>query len=681
MGGDDGPKSICPFCGVGCGVLRAESGKGRGWKGAVNRRGELCPKGVAAYGVLGHDDRLTKPQVRKDGRLVAVSWDEAFSRIETEFGGIVDDHGPSALGFFASSGCTNEENYVFQKLARILGTNNVDNCARLCHSSTIAAMQSRFGAGAMTNTLDDIRDADCFLVCGSNPAEQHPIIFSSYLAPAVNGGTTLIHIDPRENRTTELAEYHLSVKPGYDIPLLNAMCAVIFEENLEDEEFLRERTSNVPAFRDFVSGIDIDECARIAGVKPDDLREATRVYVSADRSAAFTGMGMSQHRYGTANVHALLNLALVTGNVGKHGAGVNPLRGKNNVQGASDVGALPDVLPGYRPVTDADTRTEIANVWGAEPPAKPGLTEVEMTHEFGDEIRGAFVFGENIGATEPNSNRVSRELDSLDCLAVQEIFPNETTAHADVVLPASSWAEKAGTVTNTDRQVQRMRPTGDPSGNARTDLEILCELGVRLTGESFEYDGPEAVFSELVRVTPQYAGMSYDGIGDGSQRWPFPKGADEDSGGTGVLHRGRFASGARRVPLVPVEHVEPVDEENRKSESLVLTTGRVVEHFNSGVVTRRSDVLTHLRSTDALQIHPDDAEERGIEDGDRVVVENDHGRIEASAAVTPSIRPDVVFLTFHFAERLVNRLTGDELDSESKIPTYKHVPVCVEKTT
>ncbi|WP_458189898.1 formate dehydrogenase subunit alpha [Haladaptatus sp. NG-WS-4] len=680
---DEDAKSICPFCGVGCGVRRAESGKGRGWHAPVNRRGELCPKGVAAYEVLGHDERLTEPQVRKDGELVPVSWDEALSLVEREFGRILNEHGPDSLGFFASSGCTNEENYVYQKLARTLGTNNVDNCARLCHSSTVAAMQSRFGAGAMTNTLEDLVEADCFLVCGANPAEQHPIIFSSYIAPTVKQGATLIHIDPRENRTTKAADHHLPVKPGFDIPLLNAMCAVIFEEGLEDATFLRERVSDVDDYREFVTDLDVDECAKLAGVDPDDLRTVARVYGSADRAAAFTGMGMSQHRYGTTNVHALLNFTLVTGNIGKRGVGVNPLRGQNNVQGASDVGALPDVLPGYRSVTDTDVRESLAEVWGVEPPAVPGLTEVEMTHEFGEGIRGAFVFGENIGMTEPNATRTANELDALDCLVVQDIFPTETTAHADVVFPTSSWAEKAGTVTNTDRQVQRMRSTTTPPGDARTDLDILCEFGSRmaaavsdLADDAFDYDGPAEVFEELTQVTPPYAGMSYDGIGEGSQRWPFPEGASE---GVGVLHRDEFANGQQRVPLVPVEHVEPTGGSDGDVDDgkLVLTTGRVIEHFNSGAVTRRSDVLTRLRSTDALQIHPDDAATLGIEDGDDVVVENENGRVEAVAAVTPAIRRGAVFLTFHFTDPMVNRLTGDELDPESKIPTYKHVVVRV----
>ena len=683
---DTDAKSICPFCGVGCGVRPAEIGedeetiRGRGWHAPVNRRGELCPKGVAAYEIVGHEDRLTEPLVRKDGELKPASWDEALSRVESEFGRIVDEHGPDALGFFSSSGCTNEENYLLQKLARLLGTNNVDNCARLCHSSTVAAMGSRFGAGAMTNTLDDLGEADCFLVCGSNPAEQHPIIFSSYLAPAVKQGTTLIQIDPRENRTSGVADLHLPVKPGYDIPLLNAMCAVIFDEGLEDDEFLRERASNVTEFREFIESVDVSACADLAGVAESDLREATRIYATANRAAAFTGMGMSQHRYGTTNVHALLNLALVTGNIGKRGAGLNPLRGKNNVQGASDVGSLPDVLPGYRSVTDADAREAVADVWGVGPeamPAVPGLTEVEMTHEFGDGIRGAFVFGENIAATEPNATRTARELDALDCLVVQDVFPTRTVEHADIVLPASSWAEKEGTVTNTDRHVQRMRPATSPPGTARADLDILGELGRRLmraTGreeleDAFQYDEAAAIFEELRQVTPQYAGMRYQAFAEGSQRWPFPEGAED---GIGVLHRDEFANGNRRAPLIPVELVEPEND-----GELVLTTGRVIEHFNSGVVTRRSDVLTHLRSTDAMQIHPDDAASLGIEDEESVVVESDHGRIEAVAEVTPSIRPGVTFLTFHFAEPLVNRLTGDELDPESKIPTYKHVRVRV----
>ena len=669
-------ESICPYCGVGCGIqYDPNTGGATGWEGPVNTRGEICPKGAAAWEIVDHDDRLTHPQVREDGELVTTTWEAAFERIESAFTDIVAESGADAVGFFASSNCTNEENYVLQKLGRALGTNNVDNCARLCHSSTVAAMADRFGAGAMTNTLADLREADVYLVAGANPAEQHPIIFRSYLLPAIRDGTELIHIDPRETDTTDAAGLHLPVRPGFDIPLCNAIAKVIVEADLVDRSFLEERVEGETQFREFLASVDVDENARLAGVDPDDLRAAARTYGSADRAAIFTGMGMSQHHCGTDNVHALLNLALLTGNVGAPGTGVNPLRGQNNVQGAGDVGALPDVLPGYRPVTDPDARQSVADVWGFEPPATPGLTEVEMTHEFGESIRGALVFGENPAVTEPNANRIRDRLDRLECLVVLDLFRTETAKHADVVLPGSAWAEKSGTVTNTDRQVMRMRPNTEPPGGARRDLSVLCELGDRLTDESFDYGGPEAVFEELSSTLPQYGGMSYSAIGTDSQRWPCPEGAAE---GTDVLHAETFATGRRTASLRAVDHVDPVDP--AEDDELVLTTGRVLQHFNSGALTRRSGTLTRMHSEDALQIHPDDAADRGIENGDRVEVSNERGSVSVEADVTPAIRHGTVFMSFHFADPLVNRLTGDTLDPVSKIPEYKHTAVRVGVT-
>jgi formate dehydrogenase major subunit len=667
-------ESICPYCGVGCGIEYAPtSGKATGWKGPVNTRGEICPKGAAAGEIVDHDERLTAPLVREDGDLVETTWEAALDRIESSFARIVAESGPDALGFFASSNCTNEDNYVLQKLARALGTNNVDNCARLCHSSTVAAMGERFGAGAMTNSLEDLREADVFAVFGANPAEQHPIAFRSYLLPAIRDGTDLIHVDPRETDTTSEAGLHLPVRPGFDIPVCNAMAKVILEEDLVDESFLADRVEGFEAFRESLEGVDIDENAELAGVDPADLEAAARTYAGADRAAIFTGMGMSQHHCGTDNVHALLNLALLTGNVGKRGTGVNPLRGQNNVQGAGDVGALPDVLPGYRPVTDAEAREAAADVWGFSPPETPGLTEVEMTHAFGESIRGAFVFGENPAVTEPNANRVRDRLDRLDCLVVLDLFRTETAEYADVVLPGSAWAEKAGTVTNTDRQVMRMRPSADPPGEARRDLSVICELGDRLTDRAFDYEDPEAVFGELTEVLPQYAGMSYAGIGTDSQRWPFPEGAEE---GVDVLHAETFADGSRRAELRSVEHVDPVDPV--ADEELVLTTGRVLQHFNSGALTRRSGTLVRMRGEDVLQIHPEDAEARGIDDGETVRLGNDRGEVAVTAAVTPAIRRGTVFATFHYADPLINRLTGDTLDPVSKIPEYKHSAVRIE---
>ncbi|MEF8781308.1 MAG: formate dehydrogenase subunit alpha [Haloferacaceae archaeon] len=671
-------KSVCPFCGVGCGIEYAErSGKGTGWEGPVNTRGEICPKGAAAFDFVDHGDRLTRPLVREDGELVPASWEAALDRVEEELGGIVEEHGADAVGFFASSNATNEENYAFQKLARILGTNNVDNCARLCHASTVAAMSERFGAGAMTNTLEDLSEADVLLVAGANPAEQHPVAFRSYLLPAIRDGGEMIHVDPRENDTTDAAGIHLPVKPGYDIPLFNAMAAVILEEGLADGPFLEERVTGFDAFQAHLEDLDVEENAELAGVDPEELREAARTYANADRAAIFTGMGMSQHHCGTDNVHSLLNLALLTGHVGRRGTGVNPLRGQNNVQGAGDVGALPNVLPGYEPVEDEDARERVAEVWGVEPPETPGLTEVELTRRFGEEVKGAFVFAENPAVTEPNAGRVDEEFEELEFLVVLDLFETATAEHADVVLPGSAWAEKSGTVTNTDRQVMRMRPNADLPGDARLDLDVIAELGARLTGRpaAFDYDGPEEVFEELTDVSPIYAGMSYDGVGEGSQRWPFPEGAES---GTAVLHREEFATGDRTAPLVPLEHVPPADE--LEDGELALTTGRVLQHFNSGALSRRSETLMRMRGEDVLQIHPADADERGIEDGDRVRVENERGAVEVDAAVTPAVREGAVFLTFHYADPLTNSLTGDALDPVAKIPEYKYSGVSVEPT-
>ena len=665
--------SVCPFCGVGCSLSYAErTGGATGTSGPVNADGEICPKGAAAFDMVTHEDRLTRPLVRADGGFVAASWSDALDRIEARIGEIVAEHGPDAVGVFASSNCTNEENYTLQKLARLLGTNNVDNCARLCHSSTVAAMQDRLGAGAMTNTLSDLGEADAFLVTGANPAEQHPVAFRSYLLPAIQDGTTLIHLDPRANDTTAAADIHLPVRPGHDIPLLNGMAAVLVEEGLVDEAFLDRRTEGYAAFRAALADVDVAEQAALAGVDENDLRAAAVAYGEADRAAAITGMGMSQHRCGTDNVHALLNLALLTGNLGRCGTGVNPLRGQNNVQGASDVGALPSVLPGYRDVDDPAAREAIAEEWGIEPPAGPGLTEVEMTHAFGDGIRAAVVLGENPAATEPDGTNIAAQFEELDFLVTVDLFETETTQYADVILPGSAWAEKAGTVTNTDRQVLRMRQLTEPPGEARRDLDIVASLGERLADREFPSD-PAAVFEELTRVSPIYAGMTYDDVDDGGQRWPYPAGADS---GTEILHRDRFANGDRTAPLVPVDHVPPADDPT--DDELVLTTGRIITHFNSGALTRRSETLTRMTGENALQIHPDDAAARGIDDGEAVRVASDQGAITAPADVTPSVRRGTVFLTFHFAESPVNRVTADALDPTAKIPEYKHTPVTVE---
>ncbi|WP_423744973.1 molybdopterin-dependent oxidoreductase (plasmid) [Haladaptatus sp. SPP-AMP-3] len=548
-------ESVCPCCSVGCRVRYSDRRDGAvGCDGApVNEEGRLCRNGIDAFDGLNADDRLTDPLVREGGTLVSATWEEAFDRIEAEFETVLDDRGPDALAFFGAPRCTNEENYLLQKLARVLGTNNVDNRARICHGSVVSAMVERLGSPGMTNTLSDLTEADLFLVVGANPAAQQPIAFNSYLRPAVNDGATLIHVEPDANETTRLADAHVAPTPGTDALFVNAVTAELLGRGLQDEAFIAERTTNFESFAESLASLSPDECAERTGVDAERIRHIAERFGRADRAAVLVGTGAEEDDHeGTETADALIDLLLVTGNIGRRGTGMNPLRGLTNEQGANDVGCRPSTLPGFRPVTDADARSAVAEEWGAAPPLRPGRSELDAVRAFGDAIRGAYVVGENPAVSKRATQSVARSLESLDFLLVQEAFPTETAEHADVVLPASLWAEKGGTVTNLDRQVQRMRPMTAPPEGVRRDLDILLEIGRRLTDVRFDYDDREEVFDELTRVNPLYAGMSYEGIGHESQRWPLPDDAEE---GTGILHEERFRTGERRTAFVPVEAV------------------------------------------------------------------------------------------------------------------------------
>lgn len=644
---DESTSSVCPFCAVGCSVeYDRESGRATGSVDApVNGEGRLCSKGIAAFDFLDDDERLTQPLARIDGDLEPVSWAEAYDRIETAFGGIIEEHSPDALAFLGAPRCTNEENYLFEKLARALGTNNIDNRARICHRSTIRAMTDRLGSGAMTNSLADLAAADAFLVAGSNPAAQQPIAFNSYIRPAVNDGATLIHVDPRANRTTRAADIHLAPRPGTDALVATLLGAVIVEEGLLDRSFIAERTTGFEEFASAMADIDVDESAKRAGIDPEQLRTAARAFGRAERAAVVSGTGIEADDHEeTDAADALLNLLCATGNIGKRGAGMNPLRGLTNEQGANDIGARPHTLPGYEPVTDPDARARVGSEWGIEPPSTPGLSELDAVRAFGSSIRGAFVLAENPAVTELDTERVAHNLDALDFLLVQEVFPSETTEHADVVLPASAWAEKSGTVTNLDRQVQRLHSFESPPETAKRDFEILRTIGSRLTDANFDYDDPRAAFAELTRVNPLYAGMEYEAIDHGGQRWPFPEGAEE---GRQVLHADRFMNGRERTPFVPVG----IDDVPEADDGLALLTRRQVNEVTDGTDASGSNAPSY-GTDDALRIHPADASRRGVADGDTVVVENDHGHVRATARVTENVRTRTVFLGTNAAEPL-----------------------------
>jgi predicted molibdopterin-dependent oxidoreductase YjgC len=542
--------SICPSCAVGCSIrYDEETGRASAPDDAtVNCEGRLCPEGIRAFDGIGDDDRLTRPAIRRDGEFVPVSWEEAYDRIEREFMRVLE-HGPDALAFLGSPRATNEENYLFQKLARGLGTNNIDNRARLCHNSVEAAMDSRLGSSAMTNSLEDLSEADAFLVIGANPVEQQPIAFNSYIRPAITHAT-LIQIDPTENRTTRPADLSLSPHPGTDAYVVALLNKYAFDAGFIDDQFVRERTKGFDTFAASMDAIDPGAYAATAGVDPADVREITNVFGEAERAAIITGTGIGECGYGeTGTTDALINLLLLTGNIGKPGTGMNLFRGLNNEQGANDMGARPHTLPGYRDVTDPEARAHVAEIWGREPPSTPGHSELDLVQSFGDSVQAAFVFGENPAVTKTDTQQIARNFEAMDFLLVQDPFPSETVGHADVVLPASVWSEKSGTVTNLDRQVQRMRQLTTPPGEAKQDLTILCELGARLTDMDFSYNGPEGIFEEMRHINPLYAGMSYDGIEHGGQHWPFPEKANE---GTRILHEERFMTGEKRTRFEPI---------------------------------------------------------------------------------------------------------------------------------
>jgi formate dehydrogenase major subunit len=687
-GGSDGPtKTICPYCGVGCGIQIAQDEDKdvtfRPWADAPVNEGSICIKGGAATEVVNHDERLRNPMIKEDGEFREASWEEAYDYIVDEMERIQEDHGPKAMGFYGCSKAMNEENYLIQKMARRYGNNNVDTCTRMCHSSTVYSLRNSLGAGAMTNSMADLEEAaDVFWIQGANPGEQHPIANSQYFRQAMLEGATVIQVDPHANKTTRSFKIdetdrhmHLQLEPGTDIPLLNIVLKTILENDWVDEEFVEERTEGFEDLQETLADFDKEQAAEECGVPLEDIELAAEKYAKANNAAIFTGMGMSQHTCGVDNVQNEINLALLTGNLGRPGTGVNPLRGQNNVQGASDVGAMPNVLPGYQPVEDDEIREEVEEVWGFEIPPKNGLTNTEMSHEFGDQIQGMYVMGENPVVSEPDSTRVAERLQDLEFLLVQDIFMSESAEYADVVLPATSWAERDGTVVNTDRRTQRMRGVEKVYPNTKHDLDILTDIGQRLFDDgTFDFESPEEVFEELRQVAPIFYGMTYDRLGEEGLHWPCH---DLDDEGDPFLYEDEFTTESGKGQIIGVRH-QPPKEVPDEEYPLILTTGRVEAHYNTGTMSRRSPTLNRQHPENWVEVHPDDAEEYGIEDGDYVTLRSRRGEIEVQAEVTEDIKAGTVWTTAHFAENGGNILTNDVVDERAQIPEYKAAAADIE---
>ncbi len=691
----DPVKTICPYCGVGCGI-QVKQGDEPGdvrfmpWGDAPVNEGSICIKGGAATQVVDHEDRLTDPLIKEDGEFREATWEEAYSRIVDEMSRIREEYNPDAMGFFGSSKTMNEENYLLQKLARRYGTNNIDNCTRMCHASTVWALRTSLGAGAMTNSMADLEEkADIFWIQGANPGEQHPIANSQYFRQAVLEGATVIQVDPHANKTTRSFKIdetdrhmHLQLEPGTDIPLLNIVIKTILEKHEEepdagwiDEAFIEERTEGFDHLKETLADFDKEAAAEQCGVPLEDIELAAEKYAMANNAAIFTGMGMSQHTCGVDNVQNEINLALITGNLGRAGTGVNPLRGQNNVQGTCDVGAMPNVLPGYQLVDDDEARKSVEDVWGFEIPSEPGLTNVEISHAAGDSVHGLYIMGENPVMSEPDGNRVEERLEDLEFIVAQDIFMTETAAFADVVLPATTWAERGGTVTNTDRRVQRMRGVDKVHENTKHDLEILMEVGGRLfDDDEFRFDDVEDVFEELRQVCPSYHGMTYDALGEEGIHWPCYEEGDQ---GDDFLYEESFDTENGLGRIEGVRH-QPPKETPDEEYPLILTTARLEEHYNTGTMSRRSPTLSRQHPENFVDVHPNDADRYGIEDGDEIRLKSRRGEITVKAQVTEDIKEGVVWTTPHFAAASANRLTNDVMDERAKIPEYKAAAAEIE---
>ncbi len=678
-------ETTCPYCGVGCGIRVNVRAGGRLATMAddvptnASSEGMLCVKGRFGTGFVHARDRITTPMVKHGGRWREVSWDTA---LETAADGLARHRG--AFGALASAKATNEDSYVVQKLCRVvLATNSVDHCTRLCHSPSVEAMLASMGSGATSNSYQDYEEAGCLMIVGSDASANHPVIAVRFRRALLRGARIVV-VNPKRVELCDQADLWIAHRPGTDVSLFNAMAKVILDEGLANLDFIRTRTEDFEAWRTSLADVSVERAEAMTGVPGGDIRQAARWYARPPFAGAclIWGMGITQHVNGIHNAHALLNLALVTGQLGFPGSGVSPLRGQNNVQGCGDAGCIPTNLPGYQGY-DPATLDRFERAWGVRPPEQPGLVVTEMVEGcLSGRIRAMYVVGENPLLSEPDLHHAEKALGQLDFLVVQDLFMHETAERADVFLPAASFAEKEGTFTNSERRVQRVRRAIDPPGQARPDWWITCELARRLAprlgldvGAQFTYDSPAAVFDEMASLVPFLGGISHARLDRaGGLQWPCPT---PEHPGTRYLYADSFPRGKGRfVPAVQtVEAAELPDPEY----PLILNTGRLLYHWHGGTITRRVPGLTALAPRLDVAIHPADARRIGVRDGDPVRVVSRRGELEGWAQLTDGLRPGAIFIPFvRFGESAANFLTNSAADPISKIPEYKVCAVRVE---
>lgn len=689
-------RTTCPYCGVGC-QLNLNVKDGYIYRvdapfDAAPNYGMLCVKGRFGTDYVKHPRRVKTPLIRmnrEEGRSAEpvwreATWNEALDLVADQLVGIVHENGGDAIASYASAKATNEDTYVFQKFIRaLLGTNNIDHCARLCHAGSVTGLQLAIGSSAMSNSIAEMENLEAFIVTGSNTTETHPVI-SNFLKKAVRqNGAKLIVIDPRQIGMTDFATLWLRQNPGTDVAVFQAMAHVIVKEGLQNPDFIARRTEGFSEFMESLSEYTPEWAEEISGVPAQSIREAARIYANANRAAIYWGMGISQSTHGTDNTLSLVNLALLCGHVGQPGTGLNPLRGQNNVQGCSDSGGLPGVYTAYQAVDDPAVQAKFQDYWGGKLNDVPGLTATEMVTGAAEKaIRGMFVVGENPMISEPNQNHTRHALEQLDFLVCQDIFVNETGVMADVILPATSFAEKDGTFTNTDRRVQRCRQAVAPVGDSRPDWDIISDLGRRVEqrmgvklSAGFDYTHPSEIWEEMRQLTPAFWGIDYDRIErEGGVHWPCPS---FDHPGTPYLFEDEFPRG--RGKFWEIEYGTD-SEQPDPDYPFNLSTGRVLYHWHGSTMSGNSR-LEDVFPEAVCEMHPDDAARLGIATSDWVQVSSRRGAIKLRVLVTERSPRNTIFIPFHFAEAAANLLTLDRVDNRAKIPDYKNTAVKIRKTT
>jgi formate dehydrogenase major subunit len=673
-------RTVCTYCGVGCNLeVAVKGGTIKSIQAPYNaevNQGHTCLKGRFAFSFYKHPERLRSPLIRKNGILEPVSWEEAYDYIAAALSKIKAENGPDFIAGISSARCTNEENYLMQKFIRaVIGTNNIDSCARVCHSPTALGMQRSFGTGAATNSIVDLKYTDCILVIGANPNEAHPVTGAKIKQKAIQGKTIIV-IDPRKTELSKYATYHLQLRPGTNVAILNMMLYYILREGLEKRDFIQQRTEGFEDFRQNILQLDMDALQEITGVDKNLVREAAIAYASANAAMSFHGLGVTEHTQGTFTVMLIADLAMLTGNIGRRGVGVNPLRGQNNVQGAADMGCQPHQGAGYLDLTNDDIHSRYEQFYKVRLPQHIGYKIPQMYDAALDgKLKALWLIGQDLVQTEPNTHLVVKSLQQLDLLVVQELFMTETAKYAHVVLPGASFLEKSGTFTNGERRIQRVNRVVEPIPGAKTDGQILVDIMNRMGYPQPEYD-PRTLLAEIAQIVPFFAGVKWDELGDNGKQWPVTPDGKE----TEILHTDQFKreGGRGKFYFKPFQESKEITTYKGPEYPFILTTNRNLQHYNCGTMTRRTR-NNQIVDEDLLWINPVDADEHHIADGDLVCVSSPRGKVDIRAHVTDGVKPGILSATFHFPEIQLNELTSSETDSEALCPEYKVVSVSVRK--